>query len=340
MDTRNRRIIWGLFITLFLWSCAGKSTEGLPLSDGMQIESEDKVRFRFMGVASFLIERGEDAILTDPFYSNHSFLKVGLGKIGIDTSQVHHVLPIAKLKNVKMVTVGHNHYDHSMALPYITGKLDSKAKICGSKTLQNTFAASNIQEEMVSMNELMGNIEQTGEWVYSYDNSIRIMAFFATHPPHIGNINLYPKKILTPRITPPRKAKHYQEGQTFSFLIDFLDETSKPEFRIFIATSTTSPPDAMFPKTLLTEKSIDVALLSAARVQLFEEHPQKFIEELKPANIILCHWENFFRKKDKPLQIVSKTDLHSYFDQLAESDIETPIILPNLKSEHEFEVLP
>jgi mRNA degradation ribonuclease J1/J2 len=69
-------------------------------------------------VGGLLFRRGNDAIMTAPFYSNPNIFRVGLRRpIHSDTNLVERLLP--DVSDVRAILVGHAHYDHLMDVPYI-----------------------------------------------------------------------------------------------------------------------------------------------------------------------------------------------------------------------------
>ena len=79
------------------------------------------VKITYLGTGGFLIERGQSAILTAPFFSNNSLSRVGLWNLKVKESTISRYIP--NLKNVQAILVGHAHYDHlldiTLLLPHL-----------------------------------------------------------------------------------------------------------------------------------------------------------------------------------------------------------------------------
>ena len=113
-------------------ACAS-SLQNFPFDQQVQ-RNRLGLQIQFYGVGCFRISYNGFDVLSDPFFSYLPFSQVAFGKIQSDPKQVDPYLP--QLQNVKMVVVGHNHYDHNLDLAYIAPHLDSQAVIAGSKTLK------------------------------------------------------------------------------------------------------------------------------------------------------------------------------------------------------------
>jgi hypothetical protein len=111
------------------------------------------------------------------------------------------------------------------------------------------------------------------------------------------------------RTTKPTKVHHYQEGVTFAFLLDFLDEEGNPLNRIYIQTSSTGLPMGAFPKSVLDEKSIDVACLAMDCANKKMEGVHSVIDEYPATHTFFCHYEDFFRTKEQVPREIVKVDL-------------------------------
>ena len=92
------------------------------------------------------------------------------------------------------------------------------------------------------------------------------------------------------------KAFHYQEGLTFAFLIDFIGD-NRIQRRVYIQTTSTGFPMGSFPKSILKEHPIDVALLSMDSANIAMNNKYSILDFLNPNITFFCHYENFFSPK-------------------------------------------
>ena len=92
----------------------------------------------------------------------------------------------------------------------------------------------------------------------------------------------------------PKKLAGFKEGQTYAYLIDFLDEQAKINCRIFVQTSSSNAPNGFIPKALKVQHPIDIAIMGVASYKYVKTYPQELIKHLQPHHVIMIHWENFF----------------------------------------------
>lgn len=311
------KLITGL-VLLGLTSCT-RPIGNLPVHFGKaetaETLAEGILHIEFLGVGSFLISYRNDAVLTDPFLSNPSFMRVLFGRIKPNKNRVDQYLP--DVSKVRMTIAGHSHYDHILDLPYIATKLNDDVLLCGNQTMVHTIAPAQLNQKSVSMNAKAGNATNLGEWIYSANGQVRTMAFLSQHPPHFGNVILYNNPIDKDRKHVPAKTRKWKCGQTLSYLIDFLDESNgKPAYRIFFQSSPAPKPNGFYPPELNEEKTVDVAILSSAMTDGEDSYPMDILEFTQAKDVVLAHWENFFRSRNRKLKQVLKGDLEPVVQQL------------------------
>lgn len=278
-------------------------------------DARDQLYISFNGVASFYIRYQDKAILTDPFLSNPGFFKLALGKIQPDTALIDRLNP--KTDYIRMIAIGHAHYDHIMDLPYFADKVSADTRIIGSANAAKIASTISAAWEITDVSNTIANAHKPGSWEYASDSSIRVLPIKSAHLPHIFGIHLYHGHIEGDSLNAfPAKSKRFTQDLTLAYLIDFLNESRVPVKRIYFSSSATSADNGFFPKDILAEKSVDVAILSLALAQKADDYPQKLVNFLQPKYIVPCHWENFFRTPDKPLKWVSMTSYKKVMQSL------------------------
>ena len=60
---------------------------------------------------------------------------------------------------------------------------------------------------------------------------------------------------------------------------------------------------------MLEEHPIDDLFISSALLGDFDEAPKPILDLAKPKRVILMHWENFFRSKEKETKPLDKKEL-------------------------------
>ncbi|MFT6211447.1 MAG: hypothetical protein ACJATE_002083 [Bacteroidia bacterium] len=281
-------------------------------SIAQNIETE----IRYYGTGCFTIQRGENVLLTDPFIDNPSVTRVLFGKVRTDTSYVMQYLNPAALSKVKLVIAAHAHYDHLMDMPYLSKFIPDSAQIVSSKTSKHLLSYYKLPQDIVVVNNNMGTENKVGQWHYSLDSTMRTMAFKSLHPPHIAGINFLKKRYSQDLVAEPTLVSDWQEGQTLSFMVDWLED-SVVSYRIFFMSSMAKAPFGLFPKELLSERGIDDLFIGSSGTSEYSSYPGPIVELSKPKRIFLIHWENFFRKKDQPFKAIDGKGLKSMEEDLA-----------------------
>jgi len=229
---------------------------------------------------------------------------------------------------VKLVIAAHAHYDHLMDMPYLSKFVPDSARIVSSKTSKHLLSYYNLPQEIVVVNDSMGTENRLGEWHYSLDNTMRTMAFKSIHPPHIAGINFLKKRYSQDLVAEPTLVSDWQEGQTLSFMVDWLED-SVIGYRMFFMSSMAKAPFGLFPKELLNERGIDDLFIGSSGTSEYALYPGPIVELSEPKRIFLIHWENFFRKKDEPFKAIDAKGLESMKTELKEKcSAETQIITP------------
>ena len=274
-------------------------------------EISEHLRLQFHGTASFYLEYRGAAVLTDPFLSNPSSAKVTFGKIRPDSLLLNKLNP--QKEGIQMITISHGHYDHLLDLPWFLQYLSPDVKVLGSQNTVSLLQTLPKPPKLIETKPVQATISQPGTWIYSQDSSIRILAIESEHLPHILCFRLYHGPFSKPPEQFPQRARHFKEDLTNAYLIDFLDSEKRPAKRIFFGSSAVASPYGRFPDSVLAEKKVDLAILSVALFQKAKTNPEKLISWLKPARIIVCHWENFFLTREQGLKPVSLTNFRKIF---------------------------
>ncbi len=312
-----RRFFTGIFLSCFINCCPTTS-----LAQDVQTE------IRYYGTGCFTIQRGENTLLTDPFVDNPSATKVLFGKIRTDTNYVKQYVNPAAFAKVKLVVAAHAHYDHLMDMPYLSRFIPDSTPIVTNRTGKHLLAYYTMQQPIVVVNDSMGTEHALGEWHYSVDSTMRTMAFKSLHPPHIAGINFLKKRYNEDLVAEPTLVSDWQEGQTVSFMVDWLED-SAITYRMFFMSSMAKFPFGLFPKNLLDDHGIDDLFIGSSGTTEYASYPGPVVELCKPKRIFLIHWENFLRRKDEPFKAIDAKGLESMKASLLEKcSSETQIITP------------
>lgn len=310
------RVLSGLFLSFVLIGLpgCGGSISGLPVeSGGSPIPPGDPayptaVQVKYLGAGSVLIKRGDDSLLTAPFFSNPSMLRVAFGEIRPLPEQIERFLgPTGgkDLAGATAVLVGHAHYDHLMDVPYIKKKYLPLAKIYGSETMKNTLAGDSAlkADDVVSVEERAWSVslpeqpEKPVEWWPKNPRRLRFMALKSEHAPVFAGLKFFEGHYRKPLQALPTSAWNWLEGQTLAYLIDFLGADGKTvEFRIHYQDAASTAPLGFPPRFSEPpdQRPVDLAIVCMPGFDQVEGYPEAIMKRLKPRAVVIIHWENFF----------------------------------------------
>jgi len=262
----------------------------LPLLNAEPVKCDtihDHPSIRYLGVGAFDIRYQNQRVLTDPFYSPHSYWDV-LFPYTPDIPQITKVLGPPKA-NVDAIFIGHGHYDHAADLPAIQSYLNKDASIFSSQSSEFIF------NSFMSSDNLHGISEsEFGKWIHTANGWIRFKAYASEHAPQALGINLFPKKHTKKLNRPPKYMWDWSQGTNINWLIDFLaaPNSNKVIERIFIQTSASEFPIGL--PEIDDNIIVDKVFLAAASFENVDNYPTGIIKALEPKSIFFIHWENFF----------------------------------------------
>lgn len=302
----------------------------------------DSVLFHYIGCGGFLIRKGDEAVLIDPYFSNAPIAQILFCKLQTDTALIDRFF-IKNFKNAKdtegviqTVLIAHAHHDHLADLPSLLKRnlFSEKTTVIGSETakklLQSFKLPFDVKRQMISFDTLFDKKDSPTRYI-SPSGRVRITAVKTEHAPHFlcmklpcigGHVKKVPK-------SPPKTAFGFKEGMNYNFMIDFLNADGSIDFRIFSsAGAAANAPIGFPPSSVLTEKKIDVLLLCGANYNQVKGYPENLIAATKPKKVFVAHWENFFvsipRLLQKPL-VVPITNIPKFLNILKKAMVENGI---------------
>jgi L-ascorbate metabolism protein UlaG (beta-lactamase superfamily) len=275
-----------------------------------------ELRLTYLGVGGWILEHGDDMILTAPFFTNPGFVRTGLASIATDTLEVDRQMSRYDVRRARAILTGHAHYDHLMDVPRVATSHAPDARIVGSRTVANTLGSwSGVGSRVDVVNDSVGDQKTAGRWL-RYGRGVRVMPLRSRHAPHFDGYTLYQGTVQRPRTVAPRYASEWLDGETFAFLIDFMDASDSVAFRVYYQDAVVAPPLGFAPDELIAERPVDVAILVPATFDQVDWHPEAFVENLQPRRVLLGHWEDFFAPVDAPTRALMLSDLGHFQDRL------------------------
>ncbi len=293
-----------------------------------------KVNIVYLGCGNLVLEQNGEAILTDPFLSNQKLLKL-LGRIKSHpikyntwkTNFEYFLSPAV----VNTGLVSHTHYDHMMDLPMM---LEDRYFLNLKAVYGNAYfpkMMKHFANEGTSMVDLKDSqvfnptvpSDQSFDWI-EVSKRIRFLPILSSHAPHTKK-KLYMDKPLDEDhfdenliySNSKTKALKWTTGDTYSFLIDFVDTDT---LRVFVQTSASLYPDGFPPQSELDKKNVDLAIICYASGMNVKDYPKALVNHIQPKKLMLVHWEDFFRtpKSFNDQRLVRRTNPRKFRKRIDE----------------------
>lgn len=324
-------------------SCTGAACSPPPPPDPIE-----PLKIRFLGVQGFLVEYGNEALLTSPLFTRPNGVQVTTGlPVSSDPALVAKNIPSAALAHVHAVLSGHAHYDHLLDTPAVMQKApnatlysnlstrnilaawapDRAASCAGTTAQTDTIARARVvamDDPLKSAVDWHACLEKKpagapvdGTWRDVPGANMRVLAVCSEHPDQLGPIHYGEGDVTEEQCTPPSNMNEWKEGLTLGFLVDFLDpKTKKPIYRVYYEDAPAGAAKGQVPPSFLAEKRIDVALACVGSYQNAPGAPGNTLGVMNPRFGIGGHWEDFFQAADQPVQKIPFLDLDTW-DQRA-----------------------
>lgn len=258
------------------------------------------VDLHYLGAGGWDLRWGGERILIAPFFSNPCLEQLLMAVICPDAERIERGCP--PVEDARAILVGHSHYDHLLDVPYVAVKRAPRAQVFCNRTGRN-IVAGYAGLDLARVTAIDDPAEDlSGTWVQVPGTRIRFMPIRSEHAPHmLGQVKMYGGEVHEPQDELPCRAEGWKEGQTYTFLIDLLDEEGRVAFRIHYADAPATAPTGLPSAAVLEEHPVDLVILCAASFTQVKNYPEGVLEALRPRALILGHWEDFFHRTDLKL---------------------------------------
>ncbi|SGY92605.1 Putative uncharacterized protein [Moritella viscosa] len=328
MQGYTLKVFFSSVMAGLLSGCA-TSVDGLLLHDNLAFRnineqslfsSDKKLDIQYLGVGGYLFQYGDDSIMTAPSFTNPGLVNVSLPlPIETDTDLVDKLLPI-EAKQAEFILVGHAHYDHLMDVPYIMQQHMPTTIAVGSTTMTNIVTAVIADERLFDITDYAAEGQQPGKWIYNRHHTIRFMPIKSDHAPHFMGIKVMSGTYQEALTELPSTAYGWKEGQTYAYVIDFLDNQQQPIYRIHYQDAASNSPDGLMP-VINDTKAVDMAILCVAAFHQVDDYPEAILQQTQPKTIVLGHWEDFFdnnsfNNQNKSVEGVRMTNIDDFIQRV------------------------
>lgn len=300
---------------------------------GEDVTGGSKLAVQYLGVAGYLFQYGEDSIMTAPSFTNPSLMDVSLPfSIKPNRKLIDKLLP-EQAKQAEFILVGHAHYDHLLDVPYIMQQHMQTTTAVGSTTMTNIVTAVIDEQRLLDITDYAAEGEKRGTWIYNQNNTIRFMPIKSDHAPHLMGIKVMSGSYKEALTELPSTAYGWKEGQTYAYVIDFLDNQQQPIYRIHYQDAASNSPDGLMP-VMDDTKAVDMAILCVAAFHQVDDYPDAILQQAQPKTIVLGHWEDFFGNnsvdnKTKSLKGVRMTNIDAFIRRVEAAKVAGAIsVLP------------
>ena len=244
------------------------------------VTSESGLTATFLGVGSVLLDDGDTAIITDPFFSRPSVLRTLTRRIGPDPALIDRCLQRAGITDLAAVVVTHSHFDHAMDAPFVAER--TGAHLIGSESTANLGRGHGLPE-----NRLV--VARVGEPFTFGDFVVTMIESLHSH----GDVA--PGTIDDP-LPLPARARAMKTGGTFSIVIAHRGRT------VIVHPSANYIPGA------LVGVRADVVYLGVGALgRQPADFARKYWDEVVVATgarrALLAHWDDFFSPLDATLRL-------------------------------------
>jgi L-ascorbate metabolism protein UlaG (beta-lactamase superfamily) len=243
------------------------------------------VRVRWLGVAGFAIEAGDDTILHDPYLSRPGWLRTVFRPYVPDGSVLRPLLaadgPAPEIGRADLVLVGHGHFDHLADVPWIADR--TGATIVGSGTAVAISRGFGLGASQLRRAD-PGDRVRHGAFDVRVVES-RHMTLPTGNPPAPGTVSEPPRW--------PMLAVDFRLGDARGYLV-----THRPSgLRLFLLSSAGLHRPAL---AELEAEGVRADVLLVAIAGREDDFVPILLRTLRPHTVVPHHFDDFFVPLDDP----------------------------------------
>ncbi len=251
----------------------------------------DSLQIWWFGSGCQVIQLGDARIVVDPFVTNDfSPLRMASSPARVDATLGRIPVPDA-------VLITHSHHDHILDAHAAMSLAAWRARavpLWGGSSAGNLLAGYNDSAVLSRVHAVNPRGDRFPVDVAAPGYSVKVTAFRSRHAPHMKcGVTFFDGLIKEPRTSPPSSISDFQAGEVFNYLI----QLSSPG-RSFSVFCLAAPGDLnKLPESVPPPNTkIDVVLMLAPSADNVRGYPEEHLRRLKPAHIVLNHFNTFARE--------------------------------------------
>jgi hypothetical protein len=282
-------------------------------------DTSKNVQLTFLGTSGFVFNYKNKKLITDPYFSNPSLLKTTFSKIPYPLLP-ENLLDRSIYKNAATMVISHGHYDHCLDIENFLTAGSEPVKIIAEQHIVNEIYSIKNKYNVDFETDMSG-------FHYSYDSTFRILPLHCTHSPHVAGITLFQGNYTEPLAQFPEKLWKWKLHNDYSYMIDIMED-NEVKFRCLFMCGNVAEESVERIKKECADRKADVMLQIFWKEKECLPSLNKVYAAGQPKQVILHHWNNFFKKYDGDLQVLRGAHLDKVLKNLNAEGIPTEIILP------------
>lgn len=269
------------------------------------------LQIRWLGTAGFELVAPDAVLYIDPYLTRASLGRFLFRKLVPATDRIAALAAGAAEARARAILVSHSHFDHALDVPTLA-KLTG-AHVYGSRSTANLMQAHG-STAATALEHGRKTTFECGPFRVTAVPSAHSTFALGGRVPYAGDI-----PCTCDIAGGGLKGSAYRCGDVFNFLIEYGD------FRMYHLGSANLAEDQIPSEA----RGIDLLLLCIIARFATEKFIPRTVAALAPGAVVPMHYDNMFRRADKPMMLLPRTDFGRFVDDLrAVSDEPTIVTLP------------
>jgi L-ascorbate metabolism protein UlaG (beta-lactamase superfamily) len=270
----------------------------------------EPIEVRWLGTAGFAISHGGFTVLIDPYVTRAPLARCVLSKLASDGRAIDR-----HASRADAIVVGHTHFDHALDVPEIAKR--TGATVFGSRSAATLCRAAGLPEARVRDVERAPGADP----IVAEVGPFRLRFVPSAHSRFVLGRVPFPGDI-TDCDDVPMRAERYRCGAVFAVEITVAGKTI-----VHLGSAELARSDGF------ASREADLLLLCVAGWTSSANLPERVARALSPKNVVLSHWDDFFRPIDVPARVLPAIGFDRLVDRLTRATREARVgTLPLLGS--------